>query len=121
MPLVPYLSFGDADAMLAFLRDGLGFETVTEQRDDQGGLVHVELRRGDDVVMGGAGVVDVGASPGLYLVLDDVAGTFDRLCSLGATVVYPPEETEWGTQRARLRDPDGHEWTIGTYRPGQSW
>lgn len=121
MPLVPYLSFRDADAMLVFLGDGLGFEIVTEQRDEEGGLVHAELRRGDDVVMGGEGEVAVGASPGLYLVVDDVTSTLARACALGGTVVYPPEETEWGTQRARLRDPDGHEWTVGTYRPGQSW
>ena len=38
----------------------------------------------------------------------------------GAAVGYPPETTEWGTSRARVRDLDGHEWSFGTYRPGEA-
>ena len=63
--LVPYLTFRDADASLAFLTGVLGFEVVTEQRDDGGALVHAELRRGDALVMGGAGEVEPCTAPGL--------------------------------------------------------
>ncbi len=119
--LVPYLTFRDSDATLAFLTEGLGFEMVAEQRGDGGELVHVELRRGDALVMGGSGDAAAGAAPGLYLVVDEVPERFARLLALGGREVYPPEQTEWGTWRARLTDPSGHEWTIGTYQPGQTW
>ncbi len=119
--LVPYLTFRNGDDSLRFLTDGLGFEVVTQQRGDDGGIVHVELTRGDAVLMGGADDLPAGESPGLYLVVDDVDDTFGRLTSHGAEVVYGPETTEWGTARARVRDLDGHEWTVGTYQPGQSW
>jgi hypothetical protein len=36
----------------------------------------------------------------------------------GARVVYPPEDAEWGTHRYRVLDPEGYEWSFGTYRPG---
>ena len=122
--LVPYLTFRDGDASLRFLCDALGFAVVTEQRDDAGGLVHAELTRGDVVVMGGAGDATPGGAPGLYLVADDdaqVDALFAAAVEHGASVGIAPETTEWGTRRARIRDPDGHEWSFGTYRPGQSW
>jgi uncharacterized glyoxalase superfamily protein PhnB len=119
--LVPYLTFRDGDASLRFLATVFGFEPVSEQRDDDGGVVHAELRRGDAVVMGGAGDAEPGAAPGLYLVVDDVDATFERAVAADAAVGYPPEDTEWGTRRARIRDLDGHEWSFGTYQPGQAW
>ena len=119
--LVPYLTFRDGDASLRFLTEGLGFEVVTQQRGDDGTVVHAELRRGEAVVMGGVGAVTPTAAPGIYVVVDDVDGTAERAVAAGGATVFPPESTDWGTRRARLTDPDGHEWTIGTYQPGQSW
>jgi uncharacterized glyoxalase superfamily protein PhnB len=122
--LVPYLTFRDGEASLQFLRDVLGFELVSEQRDARGGVVHAELRRGDAVIMGGEGDGAAGSAPGLYLVVSDaeeVTATFERAVAAGAGVGHPPESTEWGTHRARVRDLDGHEWSFGTYRPGQAW
>jgi uncharacterized glyoxalase superfamily protein PhnB len=119
--LVPYLTFRDGEASLRFLTDVLGFEVVTEQRGEDGTVVHAELRRGDALVMGGAGDAAPGAAPGLYLVVDDVDGLFAAAVDSGAAVGYAPEDTEWGTRRARFRDPDGHEWSLGTYQPGQQW
>ncbi|MEM9566462.1 MAG: VOC family protein [Actinomycetota bacterium] len=119
--LVPYLTFADGNASLAFLTGVLGFEIVTEQRDDDGGVVHAELTRGDAVIMGGDGDAERGTAPGLYLAVDDVPARYEAAIAAGATVGYPPEQTEWGTWRARFVDPDGHEWSVGTYQPGQSW
>ena len=119
--LVPYLTFRDGNESLRFLTEALGFETVSVQRDDRRGVAHAELRRGEAVVMGGEGDAQAVGAPGLYLVSDDVTGVFEAAIGAGATVVYPPEETEWGTRRARFLDLDGHEWSIGSYRPGESW
>ncbi len=119
--LVPYLTFADGDASLDFLRNVLGFEVSLEQRGDDGVLIHAELKRQDALVMGGPGEATPGAAPGLYLVVDDVQQMYEQALEAGADSVYPPEQTEWGTWRARFTDSDRHEWTIGTYQPGQSW
>jgi uncharacterized glyoxalase superfamily protein PhnB len=61
---------------------------------------------------------------GLYLWLpdsEDVDRWHARAVSAGGTEVIAPEDTEWGTRRARVLDPEGHEWSVGTYRPGSSW
>lgn len=118
--LIPYLTFRHGEDSLRFLVDGLGFEPVAVQADD-GAIAHAELRRGSALVMGGSGDALAGAAPGLYLVEDDVDAAFERATAAGAEVVFGPEETEWGTKRARFRDLDGHEWSIGSYRPGSSW
>jgi uncharacterized glyoxalase superfamily protein PhnB len=119
--LVPYLTFRHGDASLGFLTGALGFEVIAQQRDDAGGVVHAELRRGDALLMGGAGDATPGPAPGLYLVVDDVDATWAQATDAGAASVHEPMDTEWGTRRARVRDLDGHEWSFGTYAPGQAW
>lgn len=119
--LVPYLTFRNGQRSVRFLVEGLGFEPVAVQDGDDGTVAHAELRKGEAVVMGGSGDARPAAAPGLYLVTQDVQGDFERAVAAGAEVVYGPEETEWGTQRARLRDLDGHEWSIGSYQPGSGW
>jgi uncharacterized glyoxalase superfamily protein PhnB len=116
--LVPYLTFQDCAASLRFLVTGLGFDVVTEQHSEDGRVVHAELRRGDAVVMGGDGPHRPAPTPGLYLVVDDIDNVFETALAAGAHIVYPPEDTQWGTRRARLQDLDGHEWSLGTYQPG---
>jgi uncharacterized glyoxalase superfamily protein PhnB len=119
--LVPYLTFRDGNASLAFLTDVLGFEIITKQEGEGESVVHAELKRGTAVIMGGEGNAQTGDAPGLYLVVDDVDALYERAIDAGAIVGYPPEDTEWGTRRARFKDLDGHDWSIGTNQPGQQW
>lgn len=32
-----------------------------------------------------------------------------------------PEDTEWDTRRCRILDPQGQEWSAGTYEPETTW
>jgi len=50
--------------------------------------------------------------------VEDVDTHFEVARSGGARVVYPPQDTEWGTRRYRVLDPEGYEWSFGSYRPG---
>jgi len=54
---------------------------------------------------------------GIYIYVEDLDAHFERAMANGAKVVYPPEDTEWGTRRYRALDLDGYEWSIGTYWP----
>ncbi|HEX9226919.1 MAG TPA: hypothetical protein VF885_09765 [Arthrobacter sp.] len=44
-----------------------------------------------------------------------------KALSGGGRAVIPPENTGWGTRRARVLDPEGQEWSAGTYEPGAIW
>lgn len=123
--LVAYFSYVDAKAAMAFLQSAFGFETIQAFDDDTGRLMHGEMRCGTAIIM--LGSVDTPSpkgSPGTYLVVLDVDAHFERARDAGAEIVYPPEDTEFGTRRYRCRDPEGHEWSFGTYQPqfeASSW
>jgi len=129
--LAAYLSYRDAPAALEWLQ-AIGFDVVRRADAADGTVAHAEVRCDDVVVMVASCDADyrrpplVGASTGggLYLVLDDAAAVDDRFArgtAAGGTPVIAPEDTEWGTRRARLLDPEGGEWSFGTYAPGQAW
>ncbi|MGB0498550.1 MAG: VOC family protein [Rubricella sp.] len=116
--LTPYFSYVDAKAAMAFLESAFGFEPVQSYDGEGGRLVHGEMRFGDGVIM--LGTVDhppARQSPGVYVVVADVDAHYERAKAAGADIVYPPEDTEFGTRRYRARDIEGHEWSFGTYQP----
>jgi uncharacterized glyoxalase superfamily protein PhnB len=124
----PYLSYYDGPAAIAWL-EAIGFVTVVRQDGDGGTVAHAELTLGDTAVMVAtvdadytvAPLVDRSTGNGLYLHVDDVGATYAAAIDAGATSVFGPEATEWGTERARVLDPEGHEWSFGSYRPGTAW
>ncbi|MDY7543387.1 MULTISPECIES: VOC family protein [unclassified Cryobacterium] len=126
--LYAYLSYADAPGALRWFSD-LGFTIVSRQDGEAGQVVHSEVRLGDVVLMISSNDAAYSISPliglstgrGLYLFVDDVDAYFDRALTAGAMSVFAPEATEWGTRRARVLDPEGNEWSFGTYEPGSAW
>lgn len=126
--LSAFLCYRDPDAMVGWLTDVLGFEVV-RTFDDGGGLAHAEIRRGDAVVCvqrddrgyDVPAVKDDCVGAGLYVVVEaaDVSTIRQRAVSRGATVLIEPETTPWGNFRVELLDPEGRQWSVGTYLPGQ--
>jgi len=126
-----YLSYRDGPRALEWL-EHVGFDVVARQDAEGGSVAHAEVRYGDIVLMVATADQDydvparkgVSVGRGLYLWLptaNEVDAWFSRAVAAGAAEVFAPEDTEWGTRRARVLDPEGHEWSVGTYRPGASW
>jgi uncharacterized glyoxalase superfamily protein PhnB len=126
--LYPYLSYEDAPRALEWL-GALGFEVLRRQDGDDGRIVHSEVRLGDVVLMVAsndaayrpAPLVGHSTGAGLYLLVESVDRVFSAAVEAGATSVLDPEQTEWGSRRARVLDPEGREWSFGTYEPGATW
>lgn len=125
-----YLAYRDAPAALRWLERAFGFETAFEFPDEDGGIMHAEVRFGDvafSLFSDLAGydrptLKDVTVGHGLYIVLDNDAAidaVHATAVDAGATVVLKPETTEWGSYRFRVLDPEGYEWTFGTLRFGE--
>jgi uncharacterized glyoxalase superfamily protein PhnB len=124
--LVPYFAYADAARAIEFLVEAFGFDVERRYDQPDGTVLHAELRVGGDrIMLGSTGpgqrshAADA-ESPGhgTYVVVDDVDGHHARAAAAGATIVYGPEATDFGTRRYRARDPEGYEWSFGTYRPG---
>jgi PhnB protein len=49
----------------------------------------------------------------IHLVVKDVDTQFQRAVDAGATVVMPVEDQFWGDRYGVLRDPFGHQWSMG--------
>ncbi|MEU9865864.1 VOC family protein [Streptomyces sp. NPDC047971] len=123
-----YLSYADAEAGLAWL-SSVGFAQVARQTAADGSVIHAEVRLGDAVVMVASAdapsarpaLHGISTGSGLYLwfsaepAVDD---WYERAVAAGAVGVIEPEDTGWGSRRARVLDPEGYEWSAGTYGPG---
>jgi uncharacterized glyoxalase superfamily protein PhnB len=104
----------------------LGFSVVARQDGEDGSVAHCELRLGEVVIMAGSddsaytvpALSGQSTGAGVYLVADDVDGMFQRAVTAGGTPVIEPEDTPWGSRRARVLDPGGREWSFGSYVPG---
>jgi uncharacterized glyoxalase superfamily protein PhnB len=124
--IVPYFGYRDAPAAIEFLVSAFGMERVNVVEEGDGLIAHAELRHRDGVIMLGSWLEGQGAGTpmqgaGIYLVVDDVDAHHSTAVARGTDIVYGPEDTEFGTRRYRARDPEGYEWSFGTYQPGQSW
>lgn len=127
-----FICYRHPEAAVRWITGVLGFEVV-RSFGEGGQLFHVELRRGDAVlcVQHDDRGYDVPApkgdcvGSGLYVVVDDAEVTVihQRAVAAGSTVLVAPETTAWGNFRVELLDPEGRQWSIGTYLPGQpdSW
>jgi uncharacterized glyoxalase superfamily protein PhnB len=123
--LYPQLGYRDPERAIGWF-EALGFELLLTWPYPDGGIRHAELRRGDAIVMiRGAreefqqpDLQDRTVGHGTYLRTDDVPAIYEAAIEAGATSVFEPEPTEWGTERARVLDPEGYEWSFGNYQPG---
>ena len=124
-----YLGYRDAPGALDWLRTVLDAEVTMHRPDDDGGVLHAELRVGDAAFVV---FTDPGHTPpvrrgdtsgqGVFFSVPDEAAVdaaFARATAAGAEVVWAPGGTEWGRYRTRFVDPEGREWTVGTHRPGE--
>jgi uncharacterized glyoxalase superfamily protein PhnB len=112
-------SFGarDARALIRFLVDAFGFaETVVYGEGDR--VDHAELAwpLGGGVMLGSS---SGSMSPGTfhaYVVCDDPDALFAHAVKHGAIVVSELSDTDYGSRDFAVRDPEGNQWSFGTYR-----
>ncbi|MGU3650403.1 VOC family protein [Mycolicibacterium sp. A43C] len=127
--LTAFICYLDLEAAQRWLAEVLGFDVVRSFGDGER-LVHVEMRRGAAVVclQHDDRGYDVPApkgdciGSGLYLVVDDAAdvdAAHSRAVLAGTTALIAPETTDWGNFRTELLDPEGRQWSVGTYVPGR--
>ncbi len=114
----PCITFGDAKASLDWLERALGAERVAVHEDDDGRVVHAEVRVGASIVMGGDERAGSRATPPgvsvIYVVVDDADAAYERAKAAGADVTEPVDQ-EYGSRDLTVTDPDGNRWMLGTY------
>jgi uncharacterized glyoxalase superfamily protein PhnB len=121
----PVLSYRDARAAIAFLRDAFGFEErAAYARDDDPLIIeHAEMRwpLGGGVMFGTAGKDDgpfgarIPGNDSVYVVCDDPDALYERAIAAGAELVAGLKDEDYGSRGFTVRDPEGNLWSFGTY------
>lgn len=120
--MYPYLNYRDAATTLSFLQEAFEFSVGVRWDDPEGTAQHAEATFGEGAVIMGTGehpsasLEGSSVGQGIYVYVDDVDAHFEPARAGGARVVYPPEDTPWGTSRYRALDPEGYEWSFGNDR-----
>ncbi|WP_392467661.1 VOC family protein [Arsenicicoccus cauae] len=123
------IHFDDADAGLTFLR-ALGFDerAVHRDPDDPSTVAHAELAWGaaGGVMCGSAGrAVPSGSDyqrrvgvATCYLVVptdEQVDEVHERALAAGGTSLMAPSDQDYGGRSASVADPEGNQYSIGSY------
>jgi PhnB protein len=125
-PITPHLTVSDAKAAVDFYQRAFnGRETRRTEAEDGKRLLHAALALNGSVVMlsddfpefnggrrlapgpaGGTGVT-------IHLNVADVDAVIAQAMAAGAKVLMEPADMFWGQRYGKLRDPFGHEWSVG--------
>ncbi|MBA3401240.1 MAG: VOC family protein [Actinobacteria bacterium] len=115
--ITPYLLYKDVEAALEFLGKAFGFKEVLRYTGEEGYVNHAEMQVGDaKIYMGDPGEQyrnpkDLGQETvGIYVLVDDVDGHFERAKAAGAEIKEEPTDQEYGERRYTARDPEGQSW-----------
>ena len=126
--LVPFLRYADPRRAMVWLCDTFGFEPIMVIDGEDGGIAHAELRLGSSAIMLG-GLKDDrlmmrtpleagGVTQGIYVVVPDADALWPRAVGADAEIVMDIYDTPYGSREFAVRDPEGHLWSVGTYRAG---
>ncbi|MEC3764634.1 VOC family protein [Cupriavidus sp. SS-3] len=117
------LFYKDPLAALDWLERAFGFERVMVIRDQQGQLVHSEMRFADSYLMVGSEWADFTASPAsvggknTQTVHVHLPNGLDQHCerarAAGAVILREPQDEFYGDRTYTARDAEGHVWTFG--------
>jgi uncharacterized glyoxalase superfamily protein PhnB len=124
--IFPILRYRDARAAIRWLCAAFGFVERCCIPEDGPFVRHAQLQLGENIIMLGSVRPDDGivspqaqgtATQMLAVYVKDPDAHFERAQAAGATIVYPPKDTDFGSREYHALDLEGHPWTFGTYRP----
>ena len=128
--IYPSLTYDDAPAAIEWLCRAFGFSKRLVVPGADRAVAHSELTLGPGVVMVSSPKPEAGrvgprglhgASQALCVQVDDPDAHFARAKAAGASIVQGLKDEEYGSRGYMARDPEGHLWYFGTYRPGRYW
>jgi uncharacterized glyoxalase superfamily protein PhnB len=121
--IYPVLRYKDGVKAMEWLTQIFGFSKHLEVPGTDGNIGHAELSLGNGMIMFASGGSQGDGNPwateksGIYAVVEDIDAHYQRTKAAGAEIVRPLAETDYGSRDYSVRDPEGHLWSFGTYRP----
>jgi PhnB protein len=122
--ITPMLAVSDVRKAADFYKKAFGF-SVRAIMDSPQGAIHAELRLRETTLMlspeaptqGNLSANSIGNTPAtLYVLVENVDGTFNAAVAAGGKVLMPVMDMFWGDRCATVGDPDGNKWMIATHK-----
>jgi PhnB protein len=123
--VTPHLTVRNAAAMIEFYKKAFG--AIEKQRapgPDGKSIMHASIQIGDSMVflndefpeMGAFSPLGAKTTPvTLHLFVEDADKQFEQALAAGAVVVMPLADQFWGDRYGIVKDPSGHQWSIGSH------
>lgn len=122
--VTPQLYIRGCAAAIEFYKKAFGAKELLRHSGPDGkSIIHARLRIGDSIVlvndeaptMGGHSPSSLGGTTvTINLYVEDADALFAAAVAAGAEVTMPLQDMFWGDRFSQVRDPFGHNWTIGT-------
>jgi PhnB protein len=122
--VTPHLVVRDAAKMIEFYKKAFGAVEKRRAPGPGGKIIHAELQIGDSIVFLNDEFPEMGAvSPlttkgtgvTLHLYVEDADKQYQQALSAGAEVAMPLADQFWGDRYGIVKDPSGHQWSIGSH------
>jgi len=120
--VTPHLVVRDAAKMIEFYKKAFGAVEKRRAPGPGGKIIHAELQIGDSIVFLNDEFPEMGAlAPAkstpvtLHLYVEDADKQYQQALSAGAEVVMPVADQFWGDRYGIVKDPSGHQWSIGSH------
>jgi uncharacterized glyoxalase superfamily protein PhnB len=126
--ICPEIVYDDCPAALEWLARAFGFERGEVIAGPDGTIAHAEMHLGAGTIMPKSPMPEYGMrSPrdlggihqALYVAVEDPDTHYERARGAGAEIVMAPTDTDYGARNYLVRDPEGHLWCFGNYRPNR--
>jgi PhnB protein len=123
--VTPHLVCRNAAGLIEFYKKAFGaVELGRAPGPDGKSIMHAAIRIGDSIVflndefpeMGAQSPLTTKGTPvTLHLYVEDADKQFQQALAAGAEVVMPLADQFWGDRYGIVRDPSGHQWSIGSH------
>ena len=113
--VTPYAIVEDADRTIQFMETVLGAEVTERLQEQDGRVVHAEVRVGDSLVMlASANAANPPFPMMVHVYLPDVDATYAAALAAGARPMREPADQFYGDRSAGIEDGDGNQWWLAT-------
>jgi uncharacterized glyoxalase superfamily protein PhnB len=118
--IYPAVRYNNAKAAIAWLKSALGFEEHEVYPGEGESIAHAQLKLAGNLIMLGSLKDGASGKTLVYIAFEtpaEIDAAYARAKAAGAEIVRELTDTEYGSHEFGVRDPEGHSWSFGTYRP----
>lgn len=109
---MPYLILSDAEAFIGFIKTVFDAKEMLRVNTDDGSVMHAEYDvNGGTIMFGQSGGEWAAFTCGMFVVVKDVDGLYEKAIVSGATSIQEPAERGYG-RAAGFLDPFGNQWWL---------